>query len=78
MGESLERAEKQVREGHMDRILRLDKQQSGPDAVLCPINPDHGKMGVHADGNMLLCTYVTSRVSNIKLCNGHQAVSSGE
>lgn len=67
------------REAHADRILRLDKIQSSPQGVVCPINPEHGRMGVHRDGEMLLCTYPIKRDSqSIKMCNGHAVVGASE
>ncbi len=38
-----------------DLVLKLDKHQMGPDAVVCPRDADHGKMGVHVSGSMLIC-----------------------
>lgn len=80
-----ERVEKMMenagREMMADRILRLDQIQSSPAGKVCPINPEHGRMGVHGDGGVLLCTAVISRGNsnqNIKLCNGHASLSIGE
>lgn len=72
------RADQSIREAHTDRIARLDRQQNGPNRVICPINPDHGGMGVHRDGEALLCTAVVQRQPTIKLCHGHQVLSASE
>lgn len=64
------RVDREAERSHADRILRLDRQQQGPDAKLCPINPDHGKMGVHRDGDKLCCTFITQRQPSLRMCNG--------
>lgn len=41
-----------------DFILKMDRQQSrdSPTARFCPNNPEqHGRLGVHGSGAMLLC-----------------------
>lgn len=40
-----------------DRILKLDKQQGvdSPAAVYCPTDREHGRMGVHGNGQHLVC-----------------------
>ena len=61
-----------------DRILRLDRQQGGPDGVKCPVNPDHGRMGVHISGDMLMCTAIIARQPSLRMCQGHVSVGAGE
>lgn len=64
------------REAHADRILRHDRAQAGPDGVKCPLNPEHGKMGVHRDGNALICCHLISKPpSNVKFCTGMVPIS---
>lgn len=41
-----------------DAILKADRRQSiqNPDAVFCPKDRDHGRLGVHGSGSALICT----------------------
>lgn len=40
---------------HARTVLALDKWQSRPDALVCPHDPEHGRLGVHAAGTLLFC-----------------------
>jgi len=57
--------EAQRGEEHADLILRLDRQQSiqNPNAIVCPVDPDHGRLGVHSGGTWLMC--------GKRMANGH-------
>lgn len=76
------RSKRAVHEGRIDRVARLDRQQNADDGIRCPINPEHGRMGVHYSGESLLCTAIitrpTSNNQNLKLCTGHKVLSMGE
>ena len=52
-----------------DTILKLDRQQSiwNPTAKMCRVK-DHGRLGVHASGAVLLCC--------VKHCEHQEYVSS--
>lgn len=38
-----------------DFILEQDKRQASADGKVCPMNADHGKLGVHGSGTALMC-----------------------
>ena len=59
-------------------IHMKDKEQGDPaTARVCPIDPAHGRMGVHATGGALVCCHVDGR--NAKngpvYCEGHEVLS---
>lgn len=79
MSEEIARGNKTVSEGRMDRVHRLDRQQGADTGIRCPINPEHGRMGVHATGEALLCTFPVKKSSaSVVLCTGHLQLSAGE
>lgn len=41
-----------------DRVLRLDRYQaaSNPKRMQCPNDPEHGGLGVHRSGSLLVCS----------------------
>lgn len=51
-------------------ITEIDRHQSGSNAILCPVKPDHGKMTANASGTALLCCHPSVNGSSIKLCAG--------
>lgn len=68
-------AEDAGRMAHSDFILRMDRKQMGPHKELCPVNPDHGAMGVHGSGQTLLCTAITATQPSLRMCNGAKPLS---
>lgn len=51
-----------------DFILKMDRAQNrySRDARFCPIDRDHGRLGVHGSGSVLICT--------AKHCQHHEAI----
>lgn len=45
-----------ARMGRVDRVHFWDKRQAGPDAIVCGHDHTHGRLIMHGNGSLLLCT----------------------
>lgn len=53
---------------HSDIVFGYDQQQCDPKiARRCPVDESHGRLGVHAGGQALICTAVVARPGPMKI-----------